>query len=232
MSNELLWLLFIFLDFGISIILFRLFKKEGLLAIIVMNIILCNIQVVKFIDIFGMTATLGNLLYGGIFWATDMLSEIYGKKVAQKGMVQGFAALFIMTVVMNIAILFTPSAYDTMHPHIAAIFSVMPRIAIASLIAYLISQYHDIWAFHFWKEKTGGRHLWLRNNLSTLISQLLDSLIFTLLAFAGTLPFTELIQIIITTYFLKLVVALIDTPFIYLGRILAIKMGEYFPEKS
>jgi hypothetical protein len=113
-----------------------------------------------------------------------------------------------------------------------AIFSLMPRIAIASLIAYLISQYHDIWAFHFWKEKTGGRHLWLRNNLSTLISQLLDSLIFTLMAFAGTLPFTELIQIIITTYLLKLVVALIDTPFIYLGRMLAIKMGEYFPDKS
>ncbi|HDS03520.1 MAG TPA: VUT family protein [Firmicutes bacterium] len=230
MSNELLWILFIFLDFGISIILFRLFKKEGLLAIIVMNIILCNIQVVKFIDIFGMTATLGNLLYGGIFWATDMLSEIYGKKVAQKGMVQGFAALFIMTVVMNFAIFFTPSSFDVMHPHIKAIFSLMPRIAIASLIAYLISQYHDIWAFHFWKEKTGGRHLWLRNNLSTLISQLLDSLIFTLMAFAGTLPFSQLIQIIITTYLLKLIVAIIDTPFIYIGRILAIKMGEYFPE--
>ncbi len=232
MSNEILWVLFILLDFVISIVIFKIFRKEGLLVIIVMNIILCNIQVVKLIDIFGMTATLGNLLYGGIFWATDMLSEIYGKKEARKGVMMGFVALFTMTVVMNIILFFAPSPFDVMHGHLSAIFRLMPRIAFASLVAYIISQYHDVWAFHYWRDKTAGRHLWLRNNFSTLISQAIDSILFTFIAFFGTLPFTQLMQIFLTTYVLKLVVALVDTPFLYAGRLLAIRMGEYFPEND
>ena len=231
MSNELLWLIYIFLDFSIAMIFFRFFKKEGLYAIIVMNIILCNIQVVKLIDIFGITATLGNLLYGGIFWATDMLSEIYGKKEAKKGVMLGFLALFMMTIIMNYALFFHPSKVDVMDSHLRAVFSLMPRIAIASLIAYWISQTHDVWAYHFWKTKTDGKHLWLRNNFSTLVSQALDSLIFTIIAFVGVYSFSDILQILLTTYLLKLLVAIFDTPFLYMGKRLALKLGEYFPEK-
>ncbi len=119
-----------------------------------------------------------------------------------------------------------------MHIHLASIFRLMPRIAFASLLAYLISQYHDVWSFNFWREKTGGKYLWLRNNASTLISQAIDSVIFTGVAFFGTIPFGELMQIFITTYMLKLVVAVVDTPFLYAGRLIAIRMGEYFPEKE
>jgi uncharacterized integral membrane protein (TIGR00697 family) len=106
--------------------------------------------------------------------------------------------------------------------HLREVFSVMPRVVIASLVAYLVSQHHDIWAFAFWKQKTSGRYLWLRNNASTFVSQLADSVVFTLIAFLGVFETGILIQIIATTYVLKLIVAVIDTPFLYLSRIVAV----------
>ena len=95
----------------------------------------------------------------------------------------------------------------------------MPRIAGASLVAYFISQSHDVWAFEFWKNRfPSGRHLWLRNNASTMVSQFIDSSLFTLLAFWGVFPTTALFEIFWTTYLLKWVVGVADTPFIYLAR--------------
>lgn len=92
----------------------------------------------------------------------------------------------------------------------------------------MVSQIHDIWGFHFLKDKTSGRHLWLRNNVSTILSQAIDSFIFTFIAFFGVVDFSNFIQILITTYVFKLIVAILDTPFLYAGKTLAIKMGEYF----
>ncbi len=87
-----------------------------------------------------------------------------------------------------------------------------PRIAIASLIAYLVSQHHDVWAFHFWKKKTGGKFLWLRNNVSTISSQLLDSALFITIAFYGIMPIWPLI---LGQRAVKIIIAAIDTPFLY-----------------
>ncbi|PIZ54623.1 transporter, partial [Candidatus Uhrbacteria bacterium CG_4_10_14_0_2_um_filter_41_7] len=87
-----------------------------------------------------------------------------------------------------------------------------PRITVASFIAYLISQHHDVWAFHFWKKKTNGKHLWLRNNASTVVSQLIDTVVFTFIAFYGVLP---IVPLILGTWVVKILIALIDTPFIY-----------------
>ena len=98
------------------------------------------------------------------------------------------------------------------------IFGFMPRVVLASMAAYLVSQWHDVWAFNFWKKKTGGRFLWLRNNLSTLVSQLLDSVIFCVIAFVGVFESGVWVQILVTTYVFKVIVAVLDTPFIYLAR--------------
>ena len=103
-----------------------------------------------------------------------------------------------------------------MQGSLAAVFGVLPRIAGASLVAYLISQRHDVWAYHFWRERFPGP-LWLRNNLSTIVSQLIDSVVFTLVAFVGVFPPAVLVQIVITTYLFKAIVAVADTPFLYLA---------------
>lgn len=216
--NELLWLGFALLDLCLVLFIHRAFGRVGLYGLVVFNLILCNIQVLKTVELFGLTATLGNVLYGSVFLATDILSELYGKAEARRAVLMGFVTLVMAAVYMQVALAFIPDASDFAQPHLEMIFGLLPRIAVASLAAYLVSQFHDIWAFHWIKARTGGRHLWLRNNASTLISQFLDSSIFCAVAFAGVFDRPTFVDILITTYVFKVVVALMDTPFLYLAR--------------
>jgi uncharacterized integral membrane protein (TIGR00697 family) len=221
MPNELLWLVLAIIDFISLMIVFKLFGKDGLYVAITISIILCNIQVLKIVDMFGLTSTLGNILYGSIFLATDILSEVYGKKAARKGVWIGFYALIFTTVIMQLALHFKPAPDDFIDPSLQRIFNFLPRVAVASMIAYLISQTHDVWLFHQIKDKTETRHLWLRNNLSTMVSQFIDTVIFCTIAFWGVFPTIIFIEIAVTTYLFKLLVAAMDTPFVYLARRMA-----------
>jgi queuosine precursor transporter len=218
MTNELLWMAFVLIDLTMVLVVFRHFGGVGLYGLIVFNLILCNIQVLKTVELFGLTTTLGNILYASVFLSTDLLSEYYGKERARKAVFLGFVALFLATVYMQIALRFIPAASDFADPHLQAIFGFLPRVAVASMVAYLISQLHDVWAFHILKQRTQGRHLWLRNNLSTMASQLLDSVIFCAIAFIGVFPWNVWWEILLTTYLVKMLVAMLDTPFIYLAK--------------
>ena len=218
MTNELLWAGFAFIDLTMVLVIFRFFGGIGLYGLIVFNLILCNIQVLKTVELFGLTTTLGNLLYASVFLATDLLSEYFGKEQARKGVLLGFVALVLATVYMQLALLFVPAGDDFASPHLQAIFGFLPRLAVASMAAYLVSQLHDVWSFHYWRERTQGRHLWLRNNASTLVSQLLDSAIFCSIAFIGVFPRGVWWEILLTTYLMKTIVAILDTPFIYLAK--------------
>ncbi len=216
--NETLWILFALADLCMVLVVYRLFGRVGLFGLMVFNLLLCNIQVLKTVELFGLTTTLGNVLYASVFLSTDLLSEFYGKKEARKGVLLGFVTLAMMVGYMQIALLFQPAADDFAQPHLSALFGFMPRIALASMAAYLISQMHDVWAFHAIKERTGGRMLWLRNNASTMISQLLDSSIFCIIAFWGLFPMNVFMEILLSTYIIKVAVAALDTPFMYLAR--------------
>jgi uncharacterized integral membrane protein (TIGR00697 family) len=195
--------------------------KTGLYAVIACSGIVCNIQVMVTVELFGVVATLGNIVYASIFFATDIISEHYGSREARRGVWIGFFSLIWATIAMQLAIRFVPDESDFMLGHLTEVFSLMPRVVVASLAAYLVSQHHDIWAFAFWKQKTSGRYLWFRNNASTFISQLADSVVFTLIAFLGVFDTDVLVQIVATTYILKLIVAVIDTPFLYISRSIA-----------
>ncbi|MGH0052970.1 MAG: queuosine precursor transporter, partial [Sphaerochaetaceae bacterium] len=183
------------------------------------SVIVANIQVTKNVMLFGLDATLGNIVYATGFLATDILSELYGKKESTKAVAIGFFSLLSMTILMQIALLFSPASSDIAHTSLALVFGLMPRIAFGSLVAYVISNLHDIWAFDYWKRRRPGtRTLWLRNNLSTIVSQLIDTLVFTFIAFWGVYPAEVLTGIVISTYVLKWIVAILDTPFMYLAR--------------
>ncbi|WP_319470417.1 queuosine precursor transporter [uncultured Pseudodesulfovibrio sp.] len=223
--NETLWILFALADLCMVLVVYRLFGRVGLFGLMVFNLLLCNIQVLKTVELFGLTTTLGNVLYASVFLSTDLLSEFYGKKEARKGVLLGFVTLAMMVGYMQIALVFQPAADDFAQPHLSALFGFMPRIALASMAAYLISQMHDVWAFHAIKERTGGRMLWLRNNASTMISQLLDSSIFCIIAFWGLFPMNVFMEILLSTYVIKVAVAALDTPFMYLARHLFRKDG-------
>ncbi len=216
--NSLLWVGFILLDLGLVILIYRFFGKTGLYVVIVASIITANIQVVKTVEVFGFVATLGNVLYGSIFFATDILSEVYGRKAARRGVWLGFIGMLLMALWMQIGLRFIPHASDFAQGSLSTIFGLMPRIAAGSMVAYLVSQHHDIWAFLYWKKRTKGRLLWLRNNASTMVSQAIDSIIFCSIALWGLYDTNIWLQILVSTYVMKLIVAAIDTPFLYLAK--------------
>jgi len=217
LPNEVIWLIFALVNFFGITIFYKFFGKTGLFVWIGFGTVLANIQVLKFIEIFGLTATLGNILYGTLFLATDSISEKYGKKDAKQAVWLGFLTLISMVIIMQVALQFTPhTAFDEAQPHLTWIFNLVPRIALGSLVAYLISQFFDVYFFDKIKSKySSDRLLWLRNNGSTMVSQLIDSIIFVTIAFLGALPLNEWFEILLTTYFIKVIVSALDTPFIY-----------------
>ena len=217
-SNSALWAGFVLANMGLILLVYRFFGRYGLYAVIVASVITSNIQVVKTIEVFGLVSTLGNILYGGIFFATDILTEVYGRQAARRGVWLGFIGMALMTLWMQFGLQFVPHASDFSQQALTTIFGLMPRIAAGSMTAYLVSQHHDIWAFLFWKKKTKGKFLWLRNNLSTLASQAIDSFIFCSIALWGLYDSSTWLQILASTYLIKLFVAVIDTPFIYLAK--------------
>jgi len=218
MINEILWIVLLLTSFLIVILSYKLFGLTGLYVWTAVGVILANIQVMKTIQIFGLVTAMGNVIYSSLFLVTDIINENHTKKDAQKAVWIGFFVLITTAIIMQISIQFIPDESDFLSEHITAIFSVLPRIAFASLIAYLISQSHDVWFFAKLKKRHKKRYLWLRNNLSTVISQLLDNIIFTLVAFVGVFSWNVIAQIFVTSYILKVIVAACDTPFVYLAR--------------
>ena len=218
MINEVLWIGTLIISLFMVIIAYKLFGKTGLYIWTAGAVIIANIQVMKMVQVFGLVTALGNVIYASIFLATDILNENHSKKDAQKAVWIGFFVLITTTIIMQITLQFIPDASDELNQHISAIFSLMPRIAFASLVAYLISQSHDVWFFAKLKKKHKKRHLWLRNNLSTISSQLVDNIVFTLIAFVGVFSWSIIGQIFLTSMIMKVIVAACDTPFVYWAR--------------
>jgi len=222
--NEILWFLMCFTIFTLITLAYKFFGKSGLYAWVGISVILANVQVAKIISFFGLVTAMGNVIYGSSFLATDILTEKYGKEYARKAVFIGFFMLVSTAIIMKLTLLFIPHPSDTLSPALEQIFGFMPDATIASLTAYLISQLHDVWAFDFWKRKTEGRHLWLRNNASTMVSQLIDNVIFTTLffvvfnpSFVSSLGISGIFEIFLTSYLMKFIVAVLDTPFIYMA---------------
>jgi hypothetical protein len=223
--QDLLWLLTVVLDLSITLLFYRLFGKMGLYGIVVLNIMLSNLQGPKLTIIFGMQTSLGLILYSGIYFATDLLSEKYGRREANRAVLLGFATSIFVVIMMSISLLFLPSTVpeqrvfaEKIHYALMDLFDFTPLFVFGSLFVYLISQSCDVWIYHFIKEKTQGRHLWLRNNVSTITSQSIDTVLYAVIVWAPIVGFTTAFQLSLAKYFFKVFVALIDTPFIYWAR--------------
>ncbi len=155
-----------------------------------------------------------------MFLITDVVEEVWGREVTKDFVRIGVLSMLIMIFLTYISVNLPPAdRFVDMNEHYASIFGTSIRMAIASILAFYLAQMHDIWAFNFWKSKTGGRFLWLRNNLSTIVSQLVDSTVFMFVAFYNpeTFPAAMVVKLIIPYYLFKILFALIDTPFSYLG---------------
>lgn len=225
MKNELLLMLSVFLIYGGVLFCYRLFGKHGLFAFSATATVLANIEVLILVDAFGMEQTLGNVMFASTYLITDILSENESKKDASKAVYIGIFTSIAMLVLTQLWMLFTPAASDFVMPSIKQIFSTTPRLMLASILGYAVSQRFDVWLYHAWWKLTarGGdsrRMLWLRNNGSTLVSQLINTILFTTVAFLGRYDAATFISIMVSSYVIYIFTSLLDTPIVYIARIM------------
>ena len=217
MSNELLFILIAIADLAVMTFVWRI-GRRWLELFIILNYIFANLFVQKFSIVFGVETTIAAVFYASMFLGTDIISEHFGKKAAYQLIWKAFFSIAILTVVGQAVLLMGHTEYSA----VAAaamndLFSAIPRITFAGLFAFLLVQRFDIWIYHFIRQKTQGAHLWLRNIVSTVTAQFLDTILFFGLAFYGVLPIEVIIQLMVISYIVKLIIAFIDTPFIYLS---------------
>ena len=225
LNPEIIWLLMLIFCFISILIFIRLFGYIGIFIYSALAVIAGNIQVLKTVDFFYSPepVALGTILFASTFLCTDILSEYYGKEKARTNILIGFCAFLFMTLLMVLTIGFKPSEGDWVQESLSNVFTPMTRFFIASMIAYLISQYFDVWFFSYLKKITSEKYLWLRNNLSTIVSSLVDNTVFSIFAWILLNPETvsvyNVIMIyILGTYLLRILIALLDTPFIYVAK--------------
>ncbi len=219
-----LWLFTAMVDLGLAVLAFRLFGRVGLYGVVIFSLLLANVMGPKLTVIGGLQTSMGVILYSSIFFATDLLSEKYGRAEAQRAVLLGFFVSVALVVMTQISLLFPPSmepetaAYaQSVHAAMVTLFDYTPRFVFGSLLAYLLSQSFDVWVFHRIRVRTGSRHLWLRNTGSTLISQAVDTVIYGLVVWWGLVDLVTAMQLAAAKYVFKFAIAVIDTPFIYLA---------------
>ena len=206
----ILWLLFWLVSISWLAIVSKIKWEEYLIWVIGWLIILANIFSIKIIQIWPFVVPAGILVFSLTFFATDLLSEKWWKKYAIKAV--NIWLLLNVFLLFSIRFINQIPSVNIKWEMFNDIFSLTWRIVLASIIVYVFSQYNDIFVFDFLKKKTGKSFLWLRNNLSTIISQLIDSVFFIAIAFYGILPIG---QLILGQWIIKVIIALLDTPFIY-----------------
>lgn len=224
MRNEIILICSLVCIYSAVVLFYKLFGKTGLYMWTAIATIAANIEVLILVDAFAMEQTLGNVLFASTFLVTDILSETEGKKYANKAVRIGIAVSIAFILISQSWFLYTPNANDWAMPAIRSVFSNTPRLMLVSISVYGIVQVFDVFAYHaIWKHTTrifgdSKKGLWIRNNGSTLMSQLMNTVLFTFGAFAGVHSLSTLINICISSYVIYIVTSLLDTPAVYIAR--------------
>ncbi|HZW62409.1 MAG TPA: queuosine precursor transporter [Flavobacteriaceae bacterium] len=198
-------------------------------ALFITSLVVSNLIFQKFFywypidaEVFGaklFEISVGVLPYPITFLITDLVSEIYGKKSANQLVVVGiFASVFSMAIVYTAHAVPATSWSPVQDSLFSTVFGSTAIAVFASMMAYLLAQFIDIQIYHFWKRLTRGKHLWLRNNFSTWLSQFVDTftVLFLLCAF-GKIGWDKFTGLLAAGFLFKLFIALLDTPLLYLG---------------
>lgn len=234
-SNAYLFMVIhIFVLYSAVLLFYKLFGRIGLYLVSAVCILVANIAVMKqtYFGVFSLfgyevgsfgAVALGTGMFTAIFLCTDIISEKYGAEDARKTVWLSAGAFIFFTVFMYFIIAYPANGQDWGHGHISELFMPMPKFLLAGMIAYISSQLFDIWIYDVLHRMTGDSLLWLRNNLSTILSSLLDNTVFSLLAWIVLAdepkPLETVIWVyILGTYIFRAVAALLDTPFIHIAR--------------
>lgn len=183
-------------------------------CIFVVGLIISNIVAAKVVTFGWMVAPAAIVIYPLTFLITDVIGELWGRDEANRTVRTGLLCQVISLVLIAAAIALPVAPFADNQAAFAGILGNTFRMVFASLVAYLASQTWDVFVFHLLKNKTDDKHKWLRNNASTMSSQIIDTLIFITIAFWGTVP--NIWVMVLSQYVIKFCIALIDTPFFYL----------------
>lgn len=215
--NIILGVISIILTFSSVVLMEKIFKKEGLYVWVSIATILANIIVCKTVTVLGLTSSLGNIMFASNFLATDILSEKYGKEDAKKAITIALVSTIIFIVTTQISLLYIPDTTDIAQESMKTLFGLNLRTSIASLSMFYISNLFDIYLFDKLRKKY-PKKLWLRNNVATIISNSAENYFFATIAFIGIFDIPTIISIATTGTIIEIVIALLDTPFIYLSK--------------
>lgn len=211
------------LSFFFPLLFMRFWGKSGLYCYTVIAIITANVQILKLVEFpfFPSPVALGSIVFGSTFLSLDLINEYYGEEAAKKGVWIGFGSMAAWTLLLVLTLGYEPSPADGMHRSMEKLFTPMPAFLFASLIAYLVSSYSNVILYSICKRLFP--YLWVRNNISTSISLLVDNTVFSIFAFwifaVDPVPFGVLFTTyIFGTYIFRVLIALLDTPFLYLSR--------------
>lgn len=230
MSNITIFLIFALVNFALITAAYRFFGKRGILGYIILSVIGANLQVNKGVifdfGLFELEATLGNVMFAGIFLATDLLNEKYGLKEARKAVNISIFANLSFILIMFISTLFNGLDYsadfnEALNLFFAVNGGTFKAVLVGNLV-YFISQSLDVFIYAKIKAwDSSNKTLWIRNNGSTFVSQLVDTILVTIgFALVGIFPMEIAGSIIITTLVVKYLAALVDTPFLYVMNLI------------
>ena len=179
---------------------------------------MANILECQTIGLFnGFTSTCGNVLFASVFLATDIMSEKYGVEYSKKAIKLAVASMIAFTVIMQIGLLFVPDETDMAHESMKTLFSLNLRISISSIVMFYLSNNLDIFLFEKIKKKL-PKQLWIRNNVATMVSNVIENYFFIFFAFVGIYDIPTMFNIATTISIVEIVIAIFDTPFLYLSK--------------
>jgi hypothetical protein len=206
---------------GLMLLVAARMGRSAVTCFVVICTLLMNIAVMKQMTLFGLDVTGGNVLFASVFLANDILNEHYGRKEARKVVFLGFGSGLSVVILMQFVLWYVPNSYDEAQAHLLYFFNFggYGRIVAASMVSYLLSQLLDTQLYHLFRTWTGTkRQLWLRCNASTWISQAFDTVFFTTAALTGSViqSWAEWYQAVLFAFIIKVVVAALNTPFLYL----------------
>ena len=200
------------------LIMDKLFGKWGLYTWMALAVVFANIQVSKQVDIAGISTALGNVMFASTYLATDILNEKYSDKASRNAVKIAAGALVAYIIFAQFTIGFIPNSYDVVDPGMKQLFAMSVRITTASGVMFILSNWCDVLLYQKIKDKTGDKHMWFRNNLSTILCNCAENFGFSILAFIGTYPLLYCLEIAVAGSLIEMLIAACDTPFLYIAK--------------
>lgn len=196
----------------------KLFGKWGLYTWMALAVVFANIQVSKQVDIAGISTALGNVMFASTYLTTDILNEKYSDKASRNAVKIAAGALVAYIVFALFTQAFVPNSYDVVNPGMKLIFAMSVRITTASGLMFVLSNWVDVILYKKIKEKMAGKHMWFRNNASTILCNCAENFAFSILAFAGTYPVGYCLEVAVAGSVIEMIISLCDTPFLYIAK--------------